>query len=57
MADERKPKKKPRGIGDEIAGGVNAMRNPGYAAYKREAEAMGDPVMTPEQWAAKQKRK
>jgi hypothetical protein len=55
MPEQKKPPKE-KSIGDEIVGGLNAARNPGYAAYRREAEAMGEKVLTPEQWAAKKKR-
>lgn len=56
MPDEKKLKKQP-GIGDEIAGGAVAIKNPGYAAHVREARAMGEEPMTPEKWAASQKQK
>lgn len=57
MPDPKKPEKpKKPGIGDEIAGGLVALKNPGYAAYRREAIAEGEEPMTAEQWAARQKR-
>jgi hypothetical protein len=57
MADEKKAKKPKAGLGDEIAAGVVAVKTPGYAAYRREAVAMGDEPLTAEEWAAQQKRK
>jgi hypothetical protein len=55
MPEKEKPKK-PKRIGDEIVSGVTELTTPGYAAYRREAEAMGEEVLTPEQWSAKKKR-
>jgi hypothetical protein len=34
--------------------GTHPLTNPAYAAYKREALANGEPVMSPEQFAAAQ---
>lgn len=57
MPDQKKPppKKKPKGIGDEIAGGADALKKSGYRLYRREAEAMGDEPMSFEEWAASQR--
>jgi hypothetical protein len=58
MSDEKKAKKDAKkGIGDEIAGGLVAAKNPGYAAYRREAMAMGEEPLTAEEWASRQKRR
>lgn len=56
MADKPKAPKKTKGLGDEFAEGVVTARHPGYAAYRREAIAMGDDVLSPQEWAAKQDR-
>jgi len=55
MAD--KPKEKPKGIARELVDGVMAVKNPGYIAYRREAEALGEDVMTPAEWTAREKRR
>lgn len=34
-----------------VSGGLQAATNPAYAAYRREAESMGEPVMSPEEYA------
>ena len=52
MPEQKKPPKE-KSIGDEIVGGITAARHPGYAAYKREAEAMGEKVLSPQEWAKK----
>lgn len=54
---EPKEKSKPRGPARELVEGMAAIKNPGYVAYKREAEAMGEDVMTPAEWSARQKRR
>lgn len=51
MSDQQKPKKKPAGIAAAIVDGAKAAKNPRYALYRREAEAMGEKVMTAEEWA------
>jgi hypothetical protein len=51
MPDEKKAKKPQPGLGDELAAGVVAAKNPGYAAYRREKVAMGETPVTPEQYA------
>jgi len=52
-----KPKKpKDKALGDELAEGVVTLKHPGYAAYRREAIAMGEDVLTPQEWAAQQDR-
>jgi hypothetical protein len=51
MPDEKKAKKPQPGLGDELAVGVVAAKNPGYAAYRREKVAMGETPVTPEQYA------
>lgn len=56
MPDQKKPKAKDKGLGDEFAEGVVTAKHPGYAAYRREAIAMGEDVLTPQEWAAKQDR-
>lgn len=43
-------------MADEMTEGVVAVTHPGYAAYRREAEAMGDTVMSPEEWSKRQKK-
>jgi hypothetical protein len=56
MPDEKKqPKRKP-GLGDELVEGTVAAKNPGYAAYRREAIAMGEEPLTAEEWRAKKRR-
>lgn len=57
MPDRKKqPKSDDEKLGEEMAEGVVAIKNPGYAAYRREMIAMGEEPLTAEEWKAKQRR-
>lgn len=56
MPDRKKPKEEGQKLGEELAEGVVAAKNPGYAAYRREMIAMGEEPLTAEEWAAKRRR-
>jgi hypothetical protein len=40
----------PAGMSDEMSAGMAELTVPGYAAYKREALSLGEPVMSPEEF-------
>lgn len=55
MSEPKKTKPKPQGIAAAVVDTVKKTVNPRYTLYRREAEAMGDKVLTQEQWEARQK--